>query len=242
MIRQIQRRMMRSKPLRRDCSALPGKAACVMTESTERTPAPPGPVAPAARADRPAGAHVQETRLQRRPTGTPPPLPHPISVSTTAWVLLAVVIVACAFLFSVRTPWLRVDDQANTWLLLRLADARTPWLTDVANGINAAGNGWGVPAVGVCVVVLIIVFRRWRHLAVLLGSLFLLETVAGQWIYEGLTRPRPYGVLIIGSWGGYSAPSVTVAVLTIFLIGAVYTLVVPGRPRTYAKAAAAVVI
>jgi len=213
-----------------------------MTESTERTPAPPGPVAPAARADRAVGAHVQETRLQRRPTGTPPPLPHPISVSTTAWVLLAVVIVACAFLFSVRTPWLRVDDQANTWLLLRLADARTPWLTDVANGINAAGNGWGVPAVGVCVVVLIIVFRRWRHLAVLLGSLFLLETVAGQWIYEGLTRPRPYGVLIIGSWGGYSAPSVTVAVLTIFLIGAVYTLVVPGRPRTYAKAAAAVVI
>ena len=152
------------------------------------------------------------------------------------------VIVACAFLFSVRAPWLRADDQVNTWLLLRLADVRTPWLTDVANGINAAGNGWGLPVVGVSVVVLIIVFRRWRHLAVFLGSLFLLETVAGQWIYEGLTRPRPYGVLIIGSWGGYSAPSVPVAALTIFLMGAVYGLVVPGRPRTFAKAAAAVVI
>ena len=65
------------------------------------------------------------------------------------------VIVACAFLFSVRAPW----------------------LTDVANGINAAGNGWGLPVVGVSVVVLIIVFRRWRHLAVFLGSLFFLEVV-----------------------------------------------------------------
>jgi tRNA A-37 threonylcarbamoyl transferase component Bud32 len=181
-------------------------------------------------------------RLQRRPTGTPPPLPHPFSVSTTAWVLLAVVIVACAFVFSVRTPWLRVGDQANTWVLLRLAEVRTPWLTDVANGINAAGTGWGSTVLGVSVVVLTMVFRRWRHLAVFLGSLFFLEIVAGQLIYEGLTRPRPYGVTIIGSWGGYSAPSIPVAAITIFLVGAVYGLAVPGRPRAYAKAAAAVLI
>jgi tRNA A-37 threonylcarbamoyl transferase component Bud32 len=210
-----------------------------MSESAERTPAPPGLTAPPAPLERAPGPAA---RRQRRPTGTPPPLPHPISISTTAWVLLAAVIVACAFLFSVRTPWLRVDDRANTWLLQRLADVRTPWLTDIANGINAAGNGWGIPAVGVSVVVLIMVFRRWRHLAVFLGSLFFLETVAGQLIYEGLTRPRPYGVTIIGSWGGYSAPSVPVAAITIFLMAAVYGLVVPGRPRTYGKAAAAVII
>jgi membrane-associated phospholipid phosphatase/tRNA A-37 threonylcarbamoyl transferase component Bud32 len=213
-----------------------------MSESTEHAPAPPGPVAPAAPADRPDSARVQGTRLQRRPTGTPPPLPHPISVSTTAWVLLAVVIVAFAFLFSEITPWLRVGDQANTWVLLRLADVRTPWLTDVANGINAAGTGWGVPAVGLTVVVLIIIFRRWRHLAVFLGSLFFIEEVGGNWIVQALTRPRPYGVLIIGSWGGYSAPSVPVLAVTTFLVGAVYCLVVPGRARTYGKAAAAVII
>jgi tRNA A-37 threonylcarbamoyl transferase component Bud32/membrane-associated phospholipid phosphatase len=213
-----------------------------MSESAERTPASPGPVAPAAPVGQPGSAHVQGTRRQRRPTGAPPPLPHPVSVSTTAWVLLAVVIVAFAFLFSVRTPWLRVDDRVNTWVLLRLAEVRTPWLTDVANGINAAGSGWGIIAVGVSVVVLIMVFRRWRHLAVFLGSLFFLEIVAGQLIYEGLTRPRPYGVLIIGSWGGYSAPSVPVVAVTVFLMGAVYCLVVPGRPRAYAKAASAVII
>ena len=126
---------------------------------------------------------------------------------------------ACAFVFSVRTPWLRVGDQANTWVLLRLAEVRTPWLTDVANGINAAGTGWGSTVLGVSVVVLTMVFRRWRHLAVFLGSLFFLEIVAGQLIYEGLTRPRPYGVTNIGSWGGYSAPSIPVAAITIFLVG-----------------------
>ena len=98
-----------------------------MSESAERTPVPPGPVAPAASADQPGNAHVQGTRLQRRPTGTPPPLPHPISVTTTAWVLLAVVIVAFAFVFSEITPWRRSGDQANTWLLLRLAEARMPF-------------------------------------------------------------------------------------------------------------------
>jgi len=72
-------------------------------------------------------------------------------------------------------------------------------------------------------------------------SLFFLVTV-GQWIYGGLSRPRPYGVRIISSWGGFSAPSPPVAILTIFLIGVIYCLVVPGRPRGYAKTAVAVVV
>jgi hypothetical protein len=218
---------------------LRGEAAYAMSESAERTPVPPGSGAPTAPLERAPGPGA---RRQRRPTGTPPPLPRPIAVSTTAWVLLAVLTVAFAFLFSEITSWLRVGDQANTWVLLRLAALRTPWLTDVANGINAAGTGWGITVLGVSVVVLIIIFRRWRHLAVFLVSLAFLEIVGGQLIYQGLTRPRPYGVLIIGSWGGYSGPSVPVVAVTVFLMGAVYGLVVPGRPRTYGKAAAAAVI
>jgi membrane-associated phospholipid phosphatase/tRNA A-37 threonylcarbamoyl transferase component Bud32 len=192
------------------------------------------------RSSLPPAAAAGKGRRQRRPTGAPPPLPHPIGTSTMAWLVLAVVILAAAFLISERTPWLRLGDQANAWVSQQIADVRTPWLTDVANGIKAAGSGWGVTVIGLSVVALTMVFRRWRHLLVFVFSLFFLEIV-GQWIYRGLSRPRPYGVPIITSWGGYSAPSPPVATLTLFLMGAVYCLAVPGRPRTYAKIAVAVV-
>ena len=205
----------------------PRKLSAV-SENTERT-MPPG------------AAPAQRTARQRRPTGAPPPLPHPFTISTTAWLVLAVLIVACAFVFTAHTPWLGLDDRANAWFLRLLAEVRTPWLTDLAEGIKAAGGGWGVTALGLSVVLLTMVFRRWRHLLVFLGALFFLEIV-GQWIYFGLSRPRPYGITIIGSWAGYSTPSPPVVVLTVFLMGAVYCLVVPGRPRRYAKTAVAVLV
>jgi tRNA A-37 threonylcarbamoyl transferase component Bud32/membrane-associated phospholipid phosphatase len=168
-------------------------------------------------------------------------LPHPVTISTTAWLVLGAVALAGAFLASQHTPWLRIDDQASTWVLHLLAGIRTPWLTDVASGINVAGSGWGATVLGLSVVALTMAFRRWRHLLVFLGSVLFLE-IAGKSIYFGLSRPRPYGVPIIGSWGGYSGVSPPAAVLTIFLMGAVYCLAVPGRPRSWTKAAVAAVV
>jgi hypothetical protein len=142
---------------------------------------------------------------------------------------------------SVRAPSLRLDNQVNSAVLRFFARARTPWLTGVANGIYTAGSGWGATVLGLSAVVLIIAFRRWRHLLVFLCSLFAL-TLAMDVITEGMTRPRPYGVLIIGNWTGYSAPALSVTILAFLLVSIAYCLVVPGRPRTYAKAAIAVIV
>jgi hypothetical protein len=150
-------------------------------------------------------------------------------------------VLAGAFVASQHTPWLRVDDRASTWVLRQLAAIRTPWLTDVAKAINVAGTGWMLTLLGLSVAALIIVFRRWRHLLVFIGSLFFLEQ-AGTLIYDGLSRPRPYGVQIITGWAGYASASPPVAVLTIFLMGAIYCLAVPGRARSYTKAAVAAVV
>ncbi|MFY9846515.1 MAG: hypothetical protein WAK83_02980 [Trebonia sp.] len=196
---------------------------------------------PAGTASLPPGPAVARTPRHRRPTGAPPPLPHPVSVTTRAWLILAVVALAGVIVISVRAPSLRLDDQVNTAVLRFFARARTPWLTDVARGISAVGSGWGATMLGLSAVVLIIAFRRWRHLLVFLCSLFLLE-VAITLITAGTTRPRPYGVLIIGNWTGYSTQAVTVAVPTFLLISIAYCLVVPGRPRSYAKAAIAVIV
>ncbi len=206
-----------------------------MTEKAEAVTSP-GSVAGV-----PPGPAVRPAARRRRPTGAPPPLPHPVSVTTTAWLVLGAVALAGAFLASQHTAWLRIDDRASTWVLRLLAGIRTPWLTDVANGINGAGSGWGATALGLSAVVLTMAFRRWRHLLVFMGSLVFLEIV-GKSIYYGLSRPRPYGVPIIGSWGGYSGISPPVAVVAIFLMGVVYCLAVPGRARSWTKAAAAAVV
>ena len=197
----------------------------------------PGDIAPCAE----PGESPAKGRRQRRPTGAPPPLPHPFVLTTTAWLILVAVVLAGAIVASLHSPWLRIDDRVSTWVLVQLAGIRTPWLTDAANAIKVVGSGWTVTALGLSVVVLTAAFRRFRHLIVFMCSLFFLEIV-GQSIYFGLTRPRPYGVPIIATWGGYSAPSPPVATLTIFLVGVAYCLAVPGRPRTYAKVAAAVVV
>ena len=186
------------------------------------------------------GPAVGKTRRQRRPTGAPPPLPHPVTITTTAWLVVAAVVLTAAFVATQHTSWLRIEDRASTWLLRQLAGIRTPWLTDVANGIKAAGTGW-VTVLGASVIVLTMIFRHWRHLLVFMGSVLFLD-IAGTLIYNALSRPRPYGVPIIGSWAGYSGASPPVAVLTIFLMGVVYCLAVPGRARAWTKAAAAVVV
>ena len=143
-----------------------------MSEKTGRTaPGPPGP------GGLPRDTAGQRARRRRRPTGEPPPLPHPIAISTTAWLLLVVVIVAGAFLISERTPWLRLGDRANTWFLRLLADVRTPWLTNIATAIKVAGTGWAVTVLGLSVVALTMIFRRWRHLLVFVGSFFFLLIV-----------------------------------------------------------------
>ena len=202
-----------------------------MSDNVEHRVAEPGAAEPA----------VGKARRQRRPTGAPPPLPHPVTISARTWLVLVAVSLAAAFVAAQRTPWLRVDDRAGTWVLRQLAAVRTPWLTDVANGINGAGSGWGASVLGLSVVALAMAFRRWRHLAVFVGGLVFLDVV-GELVYNGLSRPRPYGVPIIGGWAGYASASPFVGVLTFYLLGIVYCLAVPGRARSRARAAAAAAV
>ena len=125
-------------------------------------------------------------------------------------------------------------------MLRQLAAVRTPGLTGPADWINTTGSTWH-PAIGVAVVLLVIAFRRWRHLLVFTLCVFFVEIVSSL-ISGALSRPRPYGVPVIGRWEGYSAPSPAVMTTTFLLVAGVYCLVVPGRPRLVAKAVAAAVI
>jgi hypothetical protein len=133
-------------------------------------------------------------------------------------------LVSAAFGVSELTPGRRAGDQASTWLLRQLAAVRTPGLTGPANWVSTTGSTWH-PAIGVAVELLLVVFRRWRHLLVFTLCLVLLEIAAGL-IYDALSRPRPYGVPI----GLESSAGSTPLRLTVegnpgqYLFGKLYTL------------------
>src|SRR5206468_11420983 len=118
-----------------------------------------------------------------------------------------------------------------------------PWLTHAARAIKSAGSGWAVTVIGLGIVSLSMIFRRWRHLLVYLGGLFVVWEVSAI-IYDSLTRPRPYSVRIIGGWGGFSLPSPPIAIFAMTVIAILYTLIPHGRLRDRAKwwAAAAILV
>ena len=86
----------------------PGRGCCALSEHIGRAAAGDG------RATVPPGPAVRKARRQRRPTGAPPPLPHPVNRQHAAWLVLVAVGLAGAFLAAQHTPWLRVDDRVST--------------------------------------------------------------------------------------------------------------------------------
>ena len=112
----------------------------------------------------------------------------------------------------------------------------TRWLTDVANAIKVAGTGWGVTVVSASVIVRTMVFRRWRHLLVLMGSVFSWE-LPGPDLRRAVQPAPARRRADHRQLGRVCGGVVRWAWLTIFLMGAVYCLVVPAWPRLYAKIA-----
>ena len=134
-----------------------------------------------------------------------------------------------------------VAAQLETWVLRSIASLRTDWLTPSMRVLGAVGTGWSKPILGGGILVLLIVFRRWRHMFTFFASL-LAAGILGLLVYLLVRRARPYGVTIIGDWTGYAAPSFPILTLAIGLVGITYSMVVPGRPREWAKLGTAVVI
>ena len=182
-----------------------------------------------------AGAGVT-THRRRRPTGAAPPLPKQIGSSGWAWLILLVAVAVTGCL------WLRIDpgplDRFDAWITDAVISIRTAWLDTFARQAHTIGSRVGFAALGLLLVVTTAWFHRWRHLVIWMISL----AVAGA-LLQGLEllslRPRPFGVQQLASWEGYATPSIPIGATAFLSIGLAFMLVVPGRPRFWAKVAAA---
>ncbi|HEX6786360.1 MAG TPA: phosphatase PAP2 family protein, partial [Acidimicrobiales bacterium] len=197
------------------------------TEATDHPdhPAPPAPVGPTTA--RRSGRH-------RRPSGAAPPLPRNLGSTGKGLLVVLAALLIWVVVAAVSPAARRGTDRLDAFFLRLIAHLRTPWLTSVFRGIDRVGIGWLVTIASLLLIVALIVLRRWRHLFTFLGSVLILELV-GVALIDGFKRPRPYDVTILDRWKGFSLPSPPVAVVTIVLVGAVYTLVVAGAPRRRAK-------
>jgi membrane-associated phospholipid phosphatase len=124
------------------------------------------------------------------------------------------------------TVW---DDAVVGWL----AGLRLPGLTRLMEAIVASTGSVGmVGALRWVTVVALLVLRRFRHLVVFVGSFLAVLLVVRL---ATVDRPRPFGVDLRGSWGGWAMPSRPVAILAATLVGVLYTLVPVGRWRQLGK-------
>jgi membrane-associated phospholipid phosphatase/tRNA A-37 threonylcarbamoyl transferase component Bud32 len=187
----------------------------------------------------PASAHP--TRRRRRPTGAAPPLPRSIGTSGKGWLVALAVLTAWVIVTLVSSWARRVTDDVDAAILRALARIRVDWLASAFRGIDRPATGWTMFVVALLLLASMIAFRRWRHLFTFVASVIVLELI-GLLLIEAYSRPRPYDVTTIGRWHGYSLPSAACAVLGFTVVGIIYSVVVPGRPRTIAKAVGAVIV
>jgi membrane-associated phospholipid phosphatase len=145
-------------------------------------------------------------------------------------VLFALWLLILVLVPEIRRATYRFDAE----ILKLIAELRTAWLTDVMRLVDRIATGWALTFFALSLLVLQMVFRRWRHLFTYLGAIFVTQ-VLGILLYNAFARPRPFDVTAIGRWAGFSMPSPPVAVLTMVLIGYVYTMVPAGVYRRRAK-------
>ena len=184
---------------------------------------------------------VTQGRLRRRPSGAPPPLPRHLGRSGKEW-LLALGLLLVWMIVIYTSEWARrATDRVDAFVLRQFARVRTDWLTDVATVVDRAWSEWPVFFAAAALLVLLVAFKRWRHLFTFVGSV-VVYAIVSDILYLTLTRPRPYDVTTIGDWGGFSLPSLPVGAASLLVVAVTYTMIVPGRPRTIAKVVSGVLV
>ena len=199
------------------------------TLAPDLTPGEAGPVD-----DGPVGRH-------RRPSGEPPPLPREWDRTGTAWLIIlgaASVVWFATIRFEGPRVWFTDLDLD---LMRPLIDRRTDGLTSFARDVQRMGLHWLIPIVGWPAIAAMVLSRRWRHLLAFFASAIIVTGVSDLLAWS-IGRPRPFGIEILGEWGGWAHPSTPAATLTAILVGSCAMAIPPGPWRRLGYAATAAII
>jgi hypothetical protein len=127
------------------------------------------------------------------------------------------------------------DDAVVRWLV----GLQAPGLVGGWRALAALSSWWIINGLLAGLLVALLVLRRFRHLIVVLVLAQLLTLVVQAWVPPIAQRPRPFGVVIGASWGGWAMPSLQVTLLAALLVAILYAMVPEGRWRNTGKWVAA---
>jgi len=122
-----------------------------------------------------------------------------------------------------------VGEDVGASLLQSLQDVAPDWLVDLAKGLDVIGDVVVVSALRWGTIVVIAVYRRWRHLVVFLGTFVLSDWVVLHLV--GAQREPPAGLESLTERAAYWFPSRPVAALSVTLAGMAYVLAPAGGRR-----------
>jgi membrane-associated phospholipid phosphatase/tRNA A-37 threonylcarbamoyl transferase component Bud32 len=183
---------------------------------------------------------ITPTGRRRRPSGEAPPLPRAL-ITGRYWLAatgLVVLLWLAALASSTTSNYILGFDLSLLDWVVRL---RTDALTEVMQTAHALGSRWTIRVLFWATVLVLLVFRRFRHLFVFVGAVVGVIALSSLLVYLFM-RPRPLGAEILGHWTGAAHPSRPVAVVTATLVGMLYSLVPPGRLRQLGKLGVAVLV
>jgi tRNA A-37 threonylcarbamoyl transferase component Bud32/membrane-associated phospholipid phosphatase len=187
---------------------------------------------------------TRQRRRRRRPTGEPPPLPRHLESTGVFWLVAAVGLVTAALLLLAagRTSRGVSLTVADSWVVEQLAELRGPALTSFMKGLaGMLGTTWTLKVLAWSAIIVLIVYRRFRHLIVGLLT-FQVVGIVLVGLSAAVRRPRPFGVTIEGAWAGWAMPSRPVALLAAISVVLLYSLVPKGRWRQTGKLLATAVV
>jgi tRNA A-37 threonylcarbamoyl transferase component Bud32/membrane-associated phospholipid phosphatase len=171
---------------------------------------------------------------RRRPSGEPPPLPRDLGRSGRFWIMLVGVLLVTVVGGMLFEPFTRFFNGIDAAITRAAVELRVGIVDEFAKGVDVLASRWTIRGIRWGTIVVLLMFRRWRHLAVFLGALLVCEALTYQ-LSLITARPRPFGVEILAPWQGYSMPSRPIAGLAASLLGVLYTVIPHGRTRDIGK-------
>jgi tRNA A-37 threonylcarbamoyl transferase component Bud32 len=169
--------------------------------------------------------------VRRRPSGEPPPFPREDRWTRWIWVLAAVLLLGVGLNGLIQaTDLVQTADQRILDLVARV---RTPALTRVAKLGDLLTAFAAVMTLRWAIVVVLVVYRRFRHLVVFLATLVVTDWVVVRLLSVELPRPT---VPVLVDADTYSFPSRPISALAITLYAATFVLLPRGRGRNRLRA------